>query len=74
MYSQCHDNHNNWEEQLEEWWAIDPEVEERPRLKTWLCDDKLRVCCPEGTYGQDCSPCKVVDEQESEHLRRMFTG
>ena len=63
--TQCHDNHHNWEEHLEEWWAIDPEAEERPALKKWLCDDKLQVCCPEGTFGQDCSPCRVVDDQES---------
>jgi len=62
--TQCHDNHHNWEELLEEWWAIKPVAEEMPpALKQWLCDDKLQVCCPDGTFGQDCSPCKIVDDQ-----------
>ena len=71
--TQCHDNHHNWEEHLEEWWAIDPEAEERPALKQWLCDDKLQVCCPEGTFGQDCSPCRVVDDQESNKTFKKTT-
>ena len=66
LFTQCHDNHHNWEELLEEWWAIKPvAAEEMPALKQWLCDDKLQVCCPEGTFGPDCSPCKIVDDQES---------
>ena len=62
---QCHDNHHNWEELLEEWWAIEPEEGgERPApLKQWLCDDKLKVCCPDGTFGPECAPCPVVDAQ-----------
>nr|XP_040579641.1 cysteine-rich with EGF-like domain protein 2 isoform X1 [Lepeophtheirus salmonis]XP_040579645.1 cysteine-rich with EGF-like domain protein 2 isoform X1 [Lepeophtheirus salmonis]XP_040579650.1 cysteine-rich with EGF-like domain protein 2 isoform X1 [Lepeophtheirus salmonis] len=55
---QCHDNHHHWEEHLESWWALG---ENRQDLKQYLCVDKLKVCCPEDTYGPDCKSCQVID-------------
>jgi len=52
--SQCHDNHHNWEELMEEWWSLG---HEKPELKKWLCEDNLKVCCPDDHYGSKCKPC-----------------
>ena len=57
---QCHDNHHNWEDQLEEWWKMD--METRGELKQWLCVDELKVCCPKDHYGPDCKPCSIKSE------------
>ncbi len=58
---QCHQNHHEWEEDLEEWWRL----EERARqpLRQWLCVETLRVCCPEGRYGPECKECNVKDSR-----------
>lgn len=57
--SQCHDNHHNWEESLEEWWSLG---HEKPDLKKWLCEDNLKVCCPDNHYGSKCDACKKIGE------------
>merc|ERR1712108_64636 len=46
--TQCHDNHHQWEEHLEE----------------WLCIEKLSVCCQDGYYGPDCKPCQIMTEDK----------
>ena len=56
---QCHNNHHEWEELMEEWWR---QGEERPSLRQWLCEDTLKVCCPTDHYGPDCAPCDVKDK------------
>ncbi|XP_068108708.1 protein disulfide isomerase CRELD1 isoform X2 [Hyperolius riggenbachi] len=43
------------EELLEAWWFKKPR--DPDQLFKWLCMDKLRVCCPPGTYGSDCKVC-----------------
>ncbi len=52
--SQCHDNHHQWEEAIEEWWNLGLD---KPELRQWLCVDHLKVCCPDEHYGSDCKPC-----------------
>lgn len=52
--SQCHDLHHDWEEHLEEWWHLGLD---KPELRTWLCVNKLKVCCADGYYGANCKPC-----------------
>jgi len=54
---QCHNNHQLWEENLEEWWALGLD---KPELKKWLCEDKLQACCPLGHYGPTCTPCSKL--------------
>jgi len=54
---QCHQNHNDWEEMLEEWWAM--EADTRPTLRQWLCVQKVEACCEEGRFGSNCDECKV---------------
>ena len=58
---QCHQNHQEWEDDLEEWWRL-TDRDQRP-LRQWLCVEQLKVCCPEGTYGPDCKECRVKDAQ-----------
>jgi len=53
---QCHDNHHAWEGHLEEWWQ---EHQDTKALKEYLCVDVLKVCCPEGHYGPDCTECSL---------------
>jgi hypothetical protein len=55
--SQCHDNHQAWEEHLEEWWRTAKDV---TPIRQWLCVDTLKVCCPEDHYGPKCKPCDVA--------------
>ncbi|KPJ19962.1 Cysteine-rich with EGF-like domain protein 2 [Papilio machaon] len=52
---QCHHMAEKAEEFIEEWWAQDPD--ESADLFTYLCIDKIQVCCPEHHYGKDCTPC-----------------
>ncbi len=48
---QCHQNHQEWEEDLAEWWrerpAEEAKGEEDKGLRQWLCVERLEVCCPE---------------------------
>ncbi|XP_007888454.1 protein disulfide isomerase CRELD1 isoform X1 [Callorhinchus milii] len=44
------------EEHLEKWWFKQQEA--HPDLLQWLCLDTIKVCCPPGTFGPDCSSCK----------------
>ncbi|XP_020606772.1 cysteine-rich with EGF-like domain protein 2-A [Orbicella faveolata] len=50
--SECHAMVEEQEETLEEWW-FDHQFKNND-MKTWLCIDKLKVCCPDGTFGPDC--------------------
>ena len=59
---QCHSNHHDWEEHLEEWWKLDHDDDNpRPALRQWLCVERLRFCCPENHYGPDCVECSLRD-------------
>ncbi|KAJ7379377.1 Cysteine-rich with EGF-like domain protein 2 [Desmophyllum pertusum] len=53
--SECHAMVEDQEEALEEWW-FDHQFKSND-MKTWFCIDKLKVCCPDGTYGKDCTEC-----------------
>ncbi len=56
---QCRKNVGLWRPQLEEWTNLEKDDGE---LRSWLCVDKLEVCCPEGFFGPGCSPCLYKDE------------
>jgi len=58
--TQCHINYGDWEEDIETWWAMEPDT--RPELRQWLCVDKLEVCCPQDHFGPDCAPCQVLGD------------
>lgn len=55
--AQCHSNHNEWEEKLEEWWRLDADT--RVGLKEWLCVEKLQACCQPDHFGPTCTPCSL---------------
>jgi len=55
---QCHDNHHAWEAHLEEWWQ---EHQDEKSLKDYLCVETLKVCCPDGHFGPDCTECSQRD-------------
>ena len=40
---------------IEEWWF--KHQHEQPDLFTYLCIDKLEVCCPSNHFGPKCEPC-----------------
>lgn len=52
---QCHLMAEKAEELIEEWWAQDPD--ESADLYTYICIDKMQVCCPKHHYGKNCLPC-----------------
>ncbi|XP_013185371.2 cysteine-rich with EGF-like domain protein 2 isoform X1 [Amyelois transitella] len=52
---QCHSIAEKAEEYIEEWWAQDPD--ESADLYTYICIDKMKMCCPKHHYGKDCTPC-----------------
>ncbi len=56
---QCHQNHQEWEEDLEEWWRLPDR--DSTTIKDWLCIKRLEVCCPKGSYGSKCKECSVRD-------------
>lgn len=53
--SECHAMVEEQEETLEEWWFT--HQFKNDDMNTWFCIDKLKVCCPNGTYGSDCKEC-----------------
>ncbi|CAG5035277.1 unnamed protein product [Parnassius apollo] len=52
---QCHHMAEKAEEFIEEWWSQDPD--ESADLYTYICIDKMQVCCPIHHYGKACAPC-----------------
>lgn len=52
---ECHHMAEKAEEFIEEWWAQDPDESED--LYTYICIEKIKVCCPKHHYGKDCTPC-----------------
>uniref|UniRef100_A0A672SBM2 Cysteine rich with EGF like domains 1 n=2 Tax=Sinocyclocheilus grahami TaxID=75366 RepID=A0A672SBM2_SINGR len=43
------------EDQVETWWFH--RQQEAPDLFQWLCIEELRLCCPPGHYGPECTEC-----------------
>ncbi|PIO61632.1 hypothetical protein TELCIR_16839 [Teladorsagia circumcincta] len=31
-------------------------------MTTWLCDSRLKLCCPEGQYGSGCAKCPGLEQ------------
>ncbi|XP_031769622.2 cysteine-rich with EGF-like domain protein 2 isoform X2 [Galleria mellonella] len=52
---QCHHMAEKAEEFIEEWWSQNPDESED--LYTYICIEKMQVCCPKFHYGKDCTPC-----------------
>lgn len=52
---QCHHVSEKTEDFIEEWWAQDPD--ESTDLYTYICIERMKVCCPVHHYGKDCTPC-----------------
>ncbi|XP_035429822.2 cysteine-rich with EGF-like domain protein 2 isoform X1 [Spodoptera frugiperda] len=52
---QCHHMAEKAEEFIETWWAQDPD--ESADLYTYICIEKMQVCCPKHHFGKDCTPC-----------------
>eukprot|EP01147_Barroeca_monosierra_P003829 gene3829-6339_t len=34
------------------------ETETADALRRWLCVEQHQLCCPKGTFGKDCKPCR----------------
>uniref|UniRef100_A0A3P9JYE5 Cysteine-rich with EGF-like domains 2 n=1 Tax=Oryzias latipes TaxID=8090 RepID=A0A3P9JYE5_ORYLA len=43
------------EELFETWWF--KRKTKNPDLHKWFCVETLKVCCPKGTFGPDCTAC-----------------
>ncbi|XP_066553720.1 protein disulfide isomerase Creld1 isoform X2 [Amia ocellicauda] len=56
---QCNRLLEQIEDQVETWWFH--RQQEEPDLFEWLCIEELRLCCPPGTYGPDCTACLAGD-------------
>jgi len=52
--NQCHSLAEENENYLEEYWKDMGSIND---LQSWLCIEKLRVCCPTHHYGDKCLPC-----------------
>ena len=52
---QCHEVFAENEDAIEEWWTSGQD--EQPQLYDFLCIEHLKVCCPAGTFGENCTPC-----------------
>lgn len=52
---QCHALAETNEALIEEWWFRQQEANDD--LHSWLCVDRLQVCCPAGHYGAKCAKC-----------------
>ncbi|KAJ6666449.1 hypothetical protein lerEdw1_000724 [Lerista edwardsae] len=49
---ECNNMVEEHEELIETWWF--KWKKKYPDLFNWLCIETIEVCCPSGTYGQDC--------------------
>lgn len=54
---ECHHMLEENEELLERWWFNSYAKGQDEDLNEFLCQSTLKVCCPEGTYGPDCTEC-----------------
>lgn len=52
---QCHHMAEKAEEFIEEWWTQDPD--ESADLFSYICIQRMKICCPKHHYGKDCLPC-----------------
>ncbi|XP_037052339.1 cysteine-rich with EGF-like domain protein 2 isoform X2 [Bradysia coprophila] len=52
---QCHALAETNEHLLEEWWF--KEQGDTADIFSWLCIDRLQVCCPPNKYGPNCDDC-----------------
>ncbi|VDM97277.1 unnamed protein product [Thelazia callipaeda] len=51
------------EDNIENWYFHKQSSD--PDILLWLCHGKLRLCCSEGHYGAECSPCPGVKQNVS---------
>lgn len=50
-----------YEEDVEEWWKEHySKKKDHIHLLDYICINKIKVCCANGTFGEDCKPCTGV--------------
>lgn len=54
----CHAMAEKYEEFLETWFFR--LQNQNPDLEKYLCVETLKFCCPNGYFGNDCSPCPGI--------------
>ncbi|RVE56390.1 hypothetical protein OJAV_G00220940 [Oryzias javanicus] len=59
------------EELFETWWF--KRKTKNPDLHKWFCIETLKVCCPKGTFGADCTAC-VGGSEKPCHGRGVCDG
>lgn len=52
---QCYSFHEEFDHIIEDWWFHHQNDE--PNLYKFFCIDKIKHCCPDLHYGEDCTPC-----------------
>ncbi|RUS74765.1 hypothetical protein EGW08_017463, partial [Elysia chlorotica] len=55
--SQCHSLLEEHEEVVERFWFKEFAQKKDTDFYAYVCIDHLKVCCPNNTYGKDCTPC-----------------
>ncbi|XP_045166487.2 cysteine-rich with EGF-like domain protein 2 isoform X2 [Mercenaria mercenaria] len=54
---ECHFMLEKHEEDLEEFWFNIHAKNEDADMHEWFCINKIKVCCPDNTYGPKCNEC-----------------
>lgn len=54
---ECHHLLETHEEDIEEYWFKVFAKKKDKDLNTWLCIERIKVCCPSNTYGPTCKEC-----------------
>jgi hypothetical protein len=54
---ECHHMLESKEEVIENWWFKHYAKGVDTDLFTYLCVSRMKVCCPNGTFGMDCRDC-----------------
>ncbi|KRT79886.1 hypothetical protein AMK59_7076 [Oryctes borbonicus] len=52
---QCYRLHEEYDTDIEDWWLH--YQDEHPDIFQYLCVEKLKHCCPDFHYGENCTPC-----------------
>jgi len=59
--NQCNDFFDNNEELIKEWYY--KHQSNHTNFDEWLCLNNSFVCCPDGSFGKECTPCPTVNNK-----------
>ncbi|XP_064604694.1 protein disulfide isomerase CRELD2-like isoform X2 [Liolophura sinensis] len=56
--AECHHLLEEHEELVEQFWFKEYAKQKDTDFFEWFCIDRIKVCCPNNTFGPNCKPCE----------------